>query len=265
MWFEHSLVDTEGLLIPGSPRRLCADLRFAPEGLVVLVGDVRGSLSWERYPGDWFVSSYPQGPAGLLPPANSSGLYIPYLGAAVYVRNLGSEIVSPVLAALATARRHLAFGDPLKRAFKRGPVVPLHKPRSNQPAVYHFDSMVGVLCLLLHQRPELRPGLADERRSEQLRVDILNNGMATMYPHLGMRTKSIEIRKAVRACGLVHRLAGRPVPGESILDEQAAVEQVMKRLGPKAGSPGFLERDVLEILQSDYYSVQPWPFGALTE
>src|SRR5580692_9706061 len=114
MWFEHSQVDSEGLLIPGSPRRLCADLRFAPEGLLVCVGDVHGALSWDRYPQEWFVSSYPQGTPGLLPPPDSSGLYIPYVGAAVYTHNSGSEIVSPVLAALAIARRRLPFGDPLK-------------------------------------------------------------------------------------------------------------------------------------------------------
>jgi hypothetical protein len=265
MWFERSLVDSEGLFIPGSPRRQCADLRFAPEGLRVCVGDVRGSLSWDRYPQEWFMSSYPQGPSGLLPPPGSSGLYIPHTGAAVYTRNTGTEITVPVLAALATARRRLAFGDPLKRAFKRGPVVPLHKPRSSQPTLYRFDSMIGILCLLLHQRAELRQGLADETRSRHLRADILNNGLAPVYPHLGMRTKSIEIRNAARACGLEHRLGGRPIPGESFLNERAAIEQVLKRLGPKAGSPGFLESDVREILQSDYYSVEPWPFGALIE
>jgi hypothetical protein len=265
MWFESSLIDSEGLLVPGSPRRRCADIRLAPEGLVVCVGDVRCSLSWDQYPHDWFMDSYPEGPTRLLPPPGSSGLHIPYTGAALYARNSCTEMVSPVLVAMAMARRRLPFGDPLKHAFKRGPVLPLYKPRSLQPALYRYNSMVGILCLVLHQRPDLRTRLAERTRCQHLRDDILNNAMAPLYPHMGVRTKSIEIRNAARACGFVHSLGGRPLPGESTPDKQADIEKVMKRLGTRARSSGFLESDVREILHSDYYSVQPWPFGALTK
>jgi hypothetical protein len=66
--------------------------------------------------------------------------------------------------------------------------------------------------------------------------------------------------------GLTHTLGRRPLPDEALIDEDAAVEQVMRRLsaGRFTKDLDIGEKEVRRVLKSDFYSVKPWPFKALT-
>ena len=147
-----------------------------------------------------------------------------------------------------------------------GPVVPLHKPRAYLFGRYRYDTTVGFLCRLLHTRPDIRQGLGVPARCERLRADILRNPLGPVVDRLGVSSRSIEIHHAVRATGMTHRLGGRPVPGDSLPEEDVAIETVLGWLSHSHSEQAKTvpEEEVREVLRSDYYSIAPWPFAALT-
>jgi hypothetical protein len=265
MWFEAAHVDEEGLVIPGSPGRKCASARLTADALVLEKATAKAALTWDEYPSNWYIASFPRGPTRLWTRSFSDQISTyPAVGAAIYTRNSCAERVTPVLIAVAISRFRLPKVDPVKHVFERGPVIPLHKPRSNISNIYRHDATFGFLCRLLHERRDLRPGLADHRRCEQLRRDILSKPMNPIPPHFGMRTTSIEIRNAIKGLNLIHHFGGRPIPGEELMDIETAVPLVMGTLAASmSGNHHIGENEVREVLENDYYSVDPWPFAAL--
>jgi hypothetical protein len=265
MWFQAAHVDGGGLVIPGSPVRKCATARLTADGVILEKDAATATLTWDEYSSDWYIASFPRGPVRLWTRSFSDQITVyPAFGAAIFTRHSSAERVTPVIVALAAARLRLPVVDPFKHAFDRGPVVPLHKPRMNLSGRYRYDATVGFLCRLLHDRPDLRAGLADASRCEQLRHDILANPMNPIPPHFGMRTRSIEIRNAMKALRLIHHFGGRPIPGEGLIAIDAAVKSVMETMAAStSGSHRADEHAVREVLEADYYSVDPWPFAAL--
>lgn len=265
MWFQAARVDKTGLLIPGSPGRRCASARLTADGLVLEKAAVSAVLTWDEFSSDWYIASYPRGPGRLWRRSFSKQITTyPAVGSAVYTRRDCAERVTPVLIVLAGTRLHLRAVDPLKHAFERGPVVPLHKPRVNLSNPYRHDATIGFLCRLLHDRPAFRSGLGDHARCEQLRRDILANPMYPVPSHFGLRTKSIEIRNAMRSLRLVHQFGGRPIPGDDLIEPSTAVNSVIEAVALSFGATHRVsEHEVREVLEEDYYSVKPWPFAAL--
>jgi hypothetical protein len=265
MWFERSYVSDRGLVIPGSPKRRCATSLLTVEGLVVQKSDVEAVLSWDTFSSDWFLASFPTTQWNQTA-ASAPNPRHPVIGAAAYTSHAATEAVIPVLLAIAVGRRPLPIGDPLKHVFKLGPVVPLHKPRPYLFGHYRCDTTVGYLCHLLHTRPDLRSRLGVAARCERLRSDVLRSPLAPVVDHLGVRSRSIEIRNAVRAAGMTHPLGGRPVAGEALPDEDVAIDTVMRWLSRSHSEQAKNVRleEVRDVLRSDYYSVKPWPFAALT-
>jgi hypothetical protein len=265
MWFERSYASDRGLVIPGRSKRRCATSLLTVESFVVQKNDVEAILGWDTFSIDWFLASFPttqwnQAAASAPNPRH------PVLGAAVYTSGASTDAVIPVVLAIAVGRRPLAIGDPIKHAFKLGPVVPLHKPRPYLFGHYRCDTTVGYLCRLLHARPDLRSGLGARAQCERLRADILRDPLTPVGDHLGLRSRSIEIRNAVRSAGMTHSLGGRPVAGEPLPEEGVAVDTVMEWLSHSHNEKAKTVRseEVRDVLRSDYYSVDPWPFAALT-
>jgi hypothetical protein len=265
MWFERSYVSDRGLVVPGSSKRRCATSLFTVEGLVLQKNDVESILNWDTFSRDWFLASFPTTQWNQTA-ASAPNPRHPVIGAAAYTSGAATEAVIPVLLAIAVGRRPLPIGDPLKHVFKLGPVVPLHKPRPYLLGHYHCDTTVGFLCHLLHARPDLRSGLGAPAQCERLRADVLRSPLAPVVDHLGIRSRSIEIRNAVRAAGMTHSLGGRPVAGEPLPEEDVAIETVMTWLSQSHSERAKTVRreEVREVLRSDYYSIDPWPFAALT-
>jgi hypothetical protein len=65
---------------------------------------------------------------------------------------------------------------------------------------------------------------------------------------------------------MTHPLGGRPVAGEALPDEDVAIDTVMRWLSRSHSEQAKTVRleEVRDVLRSDYYSVEPWPFAALT-
>jgi hypothetical protein len=265
MWFERSYASDRGLVVPGSSKRRCATSLLTVQGLVVQKNGVEALLDWDSFSRDWFLASFP-GIEWTQSAVSAPNPRYPVIGAAAYTSGSATPAVNPVLIAIAFGRRPLPIGDPLKHAFKWGPVVPLHKPRAYLFGRYRYDTTVGFLCRLLHSRPDIRQGLGVPARCERLRADILRNPLGPVVDHLGVRSRSIEIHNAVRATRMTHGLGGRPVPGDPHPEEDAAVDTVTRWLSHSHSDRAktVREEEVREVLRSDYYSIAPWPFGALT-
>lgn len=264
MWFERAYASQRGLVIPGSSKRRCATALLTTDGLVVQKSGVEAMLDWDAFSHDWFLASFPatqwtQSTASAPHPRH------PVIGVAAYAYPVVTGAITPVLIALAASRRRLPIGDPLTHAFKLGPVVPLHKPGVYLFGRHRYDTTFGFLCQLLHGRPEFRQGLDVPDRCERLRADILRNPVGPVTDHLGLRSRSIEIHNAVRSAGMLHRLGGRPIPGDPLPEEDAAVETVMHWLSHSHSDQAKTIRreEVRDLLRSDYYAIDPWPFGAL--
>jgi hypothetical protein len=264
VWFEHSYASQRGLVIPGRPQRRCATALLTMEGLVVEKNGVEALLNWDTFAHDWFLASFPatQWTQSAVSAPNPRH---PVAGTAAYTYGVTTEAILPVLMALAAARRPLPIGDPFKHVFKWGPVVPLHKPRSFLAGRSRYDTTLGFLCQVLHARPDFRQALGVPSQCEDLRTDILRSPMGPLTDHLSIRSRSIEIHNAVRSAGMTHRLGGRPVPGDPLPEEDAAVETVMRWLSGSHSDQAKIvrEQEVRDVLRSDYYSIDPWPFAAL--
>ena len=265
MWFERSYASDRGLVIPGSSKRRCATSLLTAEGLIVQKGNVEALLSWDTLSRDWFLASF-SAVEWTQSSMSAPNPRYPVIGVAAYTFGSATQAVNPVLIAIAVGRRPLPIGDPLKHAFKWGPVVSLHKPRAYLFGRYRYDTTLGFLCRLLHTRPDIRQGLGVPARCERLRTDILQNPVGPVDSHLGIRSRTIEVHHAVRATGLTHRLGGRPVPGDLLPEEDVAVDTVMGWLSHNRSQQAktVREEEAREVLRSDYYSIAPWPFAALT-
>jgi hypothetical protein len=70
----------------------------------------------------------------------------------------------------------------------------------------------------------------------------------------------------MHAVGLRHGVMGRPVPGDTIVPADEAVEQVMAHLehSPYAAALDIDRAHVIDLVQRHYLDVEPWPFSALT-
>jgi hypothetical protein len=265
VWFERSYASDLGLVIPGSSKRRCATALLTMEGLVVQKNAAEALLSWDSFARDWFLASLPAKPwtqTGVSAPSPRH----PVVGTAAYTYGEASDAITPVLLALAVTRRLLPTGDPFAHVFKWGPVVPLHNPRPYVFGRSHCDTTVGFLCQLLHARPDFRQGLGVPARCERLRTDILRQPVGPVADHLTLRSRSMEIHNAVRSAGMTHRLGGRPIPGDPLPAEEDAVETVMHWLSGSYSDQAktVREAEVRHVLRSDYYSIDPWPFAALT-
>jgi hypothetical protein len=265
VWFQRSYASERGLVIPGFSKRRCATALLTVEGLVVQKNAAEALLNWDSFSRDWFLASFPAKQwtqAGVSAPSPRH----PVVGTAAYTYGVATDAITPVLLAVAVTRRLLPAGDPFTHAFKWGPVVPLHKPRPYVFGRSHYDTTVGFLCQLLHGRPDFRQGLGVPARCERLRADILGHPVGPVADHLSLRSKSIEVHNAVRSAGMTHRLGGRPIPGDPLPPEDEAVETVMRWLSGSHSEQAKTVRqeEVCDVLRSDYYSVEPWPFAALT-
>jgi hypothetical protein len=264
VWFERSYASQRGLVVPGNSKRRCAAAILTTQGLVVQKGAVEAVLDWDALPRDWFLAS---SPATQWTQSSASAPHprYPVIGVAAYAYPVATGAITPVLIALAVSRRFLPIGDPLKHAFKLGPVVPLHKPRVFVFGRHRHDTTFGFLCQLLHLRPDFRQALSMPDRCERLRADILRNPLGPLTDHLGIRSRSIEIHNAVRSAGMFHRLGGRPIPGDPLPPEDSAVETVMRWLSQSHSDQArsIRREEIRDLLRSDYYAIDPWPFGAL--
>jgi hypothetical protein len=170
----------------------------------------------------------------------------------------------PIFLALKAARRRMPFADPFKRGIGVSYVVPLYA-RRNDTLLSKDAWSIWNLCVLVAKRSELQRRLGDPIRMQNLLRDLREHRLPVVRTHLAVRKESVEIRTAMRGASIVHPLGGRPVPGDQLVDRDEAVSKISARLAttPYARSLKGISRHVEEVLDEDYFNIEPWPFAAL--
>jgi hypothetical protein len=185
------------------------------------------------------------------------------VNAGLYASHDYADRLVPIFVALTASRRRLPFTDPFRRGIRVGYVVPLYARRND---TFSKDAWsIWNLCLLLAQRAELQLCLGDPTRTQRLVRDLTEHRLPPVRSHRGVRTESVEIRTAMRGANIVHPLGGRPVPGDVLIDREEAVSTIVKRMAivPYSKGDNANKKYAEEILDAEYFSIEPWPFAAL--
>jgi hypothetical protein len=266
VWLDSAYCSDTGLVIPGTPPRYTADVRVAVDGVHVERAGFDVVLPWVETGRSWHLGSYVRGRKTVdragVPSTPSGGI----INAGLYARGNFADRMVPIFISLQVSRRRVPFTDPFKRGIGLSYVVPLYARRNG--TVLSKDAWsIWNLCLLLSRRPELQPRLGDLHRTENLLRDLRRHRLPVVRRHLGVRTESVQIRNAMRGANLVHQLGGRPVPGDALVDRDEAIAKIVARLstGPYAKGATVHRKHVEEVLDTEYFNIEEWPFAALVE
>ena len=258
MWLAGAHGTDDGLLIPGRPTRNAADLCLGPEHVELRAHGATSELSWKALDTNWTIDPWRQ---RLWPTA---GAYND--STAVHTKGIASNAVAPVLIALSAHTHRLISRDPIRHAFDHGPVVPLH--RSPMQSAHNGERTTAwALCRLLATRPELRPRLVEGSRMDRLGSQMAQDPSGSTANDASLKRTTTEILTAMRRAKLTHPLGGRPVPGDRLVPRTEAIDLVFSRMKANPYATGVeASRDqVASLLESHYFRVDPWPFGALTQ
>jgi hypothetical protein len=264
LWLDSAHGSEKGLVIPGNPPRYAADLRLSVDGVHVEKAGIDVALPWTETGGSWHLGSYVRGRKTVdrvgVPSTPSGGI----VNAGLYARGDHVNRLVPIFFALKAGRRRLPFTDPFKRGFGQSYVVPLYA-RRNDTSISEDAWSIWNLCLLLAKRTELQPRLGDPIRMKNLLRDLRQHRLPVVRVHLGIRTESVEIRTAMRGANIVHPLGGRPVPGDVLVDREEAVSKIVTRMAtiPYSRGAKTASKHVKEILDAEYFDIEPWPFAGL--
>jgi hypothetical protein len=264
LWLDSASGSEKGLVIPGTPPRYAADLRLSIDGVHVEKAGIDVALPWTETGRSWHLGSYVRGRKTVdrvgVPSTPSGGI----INAGLYVRGAHANRMVPIFLALKAGRRRLPFTDPFKRGIEASYVVPLYA-RRNDTLISKDAWSIWNLCLLLAQRPELQPRLGEPIRMKNLLRDLKQRHLPVVGAHLGVRAESAEIRAAMRGASIVHPLGGRPVPGDVLVDRDEAVSKIVARMATIPYSKGakVVSKHVEEILDTEYFNIDHWPFAAL--
>jgi hypothetical protein len=263
LWLDSACGSEKGLVIPGIPARYSADFRLSADGAHVEKGGIDIALPWSAAGTSWHLGSFVRGRQSVtrsVPSTPSDGI----INAGLYTRGDYVNRMVPIFIALKSARRRLPFSDPLKGGIGSSNVVPLYA-RRNGTLISKDAWSIWNLCVLLANRPELQPRLGDPTRMQNLLRDLKRHQLPVVRQHLGLRTEAIEIRTAMRGANIVHPVGGRPVPGDVLMDRDEAVSRIVVRIatGPYSKDVKVTAKHVEEILDAEYFTIDPWPFSAV--
>ena len=264
MWLDSAYGSEKGLVIPGTPQRYAADFRLSVDAVHVEKAGYDVALPWAETGRSWHLGSYVRGRKTVdrpgVPSIPSGGI----VNAGLYTRGDYPNQMVPIFLALKAARRRMPFADPFKRGIGASYVVPLYA-RRNDALISKDAWSIWNLCLLLAKRVELQLRLGDPIRMRNLLRDLREHRLPVVHAHLAVRTESVEIRTAMRGASIVHPLGGRPVPGDVLVDRDEAVSKISARLATTqhARNPRGVSKHVEEVLDDEYFNIEPWPFAAL--
>jgi hypothetical protein len=264
LWLDSAYGSEKGLVIPGTPQRYAADLRLSVDAVHVEKAGYDVALPWVETGKLWHLGSYVRGKGTVdrpgIPSIPAGGI----INAGLYTRGDYPDRMAPIFLSLKAARRRLPFTDPFKGGIGVSYVVPLYA-RRNDTLISKDAWSIWNLCLLLAKRPQLQLRLGDPIRMQKLLRDLREHRLPVVHGHLGVRTESVEIRTAMKGASIVHPLGGRPVPGDVLVDRDEAVSKIVARLAttPYSRGPKVVTKHVEEVLDAEYFNVEPWPFAAL--
>jgi hypothetical protein len=264
LWLDSAYSSEKGLVIPGTPPRYAADLRLSADGVHIEKAGIDVALPWTETGRSWHLGPYVRGRKTVdrvgVPSTPSGGI----INAGLYARGDHANRMVPIFVALKAGRRRLPFTDPFKRGVGASYVVPLYA-RRNDTLLSKDAWSIWNLCLLLAERPELQLRLGEPIRMENLLRDLQQHHMPIVHAHVGVRTETVEIRTAMRGASILHPLGGRPVPGDILIDRDEAVSRIVARMAtiPYTRGAKVVSKHVEEILDAEYFDIEPWPFAAL--
>ena len=265
MWLDSAYGSDKGLVIPGTPVRYAADFRLSVDGVHIEKVGIDVALPWAETGKLWHLGSYVRRRNSItqnrsVPSTPSGGI----INSGLYARGEYVNRMIPIFIALTSGRRRLPFTDPLKGGIGSSNVVPLYA-RRNDTLISKDAWSIWNLCALLARRPALQFRLGDRARTEDLLRDLKRHQLAVVRQHLGVRTESIEIRTAMKGANIVHPIGGRPVPGDVLMDREEAISKIVARInsGPYSKNVEVTTKHVEEILDAEYFNVEPWPFSAI--
>jgi hypothetical protein len=118
---------------------------------------------------------------------------------------------------------------------------------------------------VLAERPALRERLADLHRTRPLAAALAGSRLPPRMEPDAFRRSTIEVMVALKAVGYVHRVHGRPIPGDPLPDRAQAEARVREHLArnPYARDAAINSAAVARLVGSEYLDVEPWPFHAL--
>ncbi len=249
-WIAGALALSDGLLLPGRPRSRAADLLLTPGGVTIFAAGRSADLAWDDHrraahtdqPSGWHVGGYFWG-------ASQTGIALVTWGDAATV--------------IAGVRRIThASGTGLPGTVPTV-AVPL-QPLVAYGIVAQYVT-IEALCTVLAERPAVRGRLADLARTRPLAAALAASRLGPRGdPDVVLRS-GVEVLTALKAVGYVHRLHGRPVPGDPLPDRVQAYARVRDHLdrSPYARRTEIRPETVARLVGSEYLDVAPWPFHAL--
>jgi hypothetical protein len=253
-WLGSSIFANDGLWIPPSPEHRAAGLHLGADVVTVATGGHIGRLPWTRFrrdgPERWRLVT-------LLEAKGGSGV-----GVAVD----GDDLVAAIDDVWRQRSRHRRV--PWVKWPGDGRVIPL----KGASAIFlgqdpDLDTLTH-LCLHLRDRPDARRHLKDPARVVRLARDM--GTCSLLAPPLtpsGGRRLTLEVTVAMQRLGYVHRLGGRPVPGDRVAPVPEIVAAVVDALTRGRYTAGLrLDRRRIEkAVRRHYFDVEPWPFAALAD
>jgi hypothetical protein len=249
-WIVGAQAQSDGLLLPGKPRGRAADLLLTPGGVTVFAGDRSADLAWEDHrrvlrggrPAGWQVGN----DAWL---ANEIGISLLTWGDATTVTMQVRRMA-----------RSWRTGIPVPVGAGAVPLAPFASA-----GLVGQCHTIDALCTVLAERPAVRDGLADLRRTRPLAAALAASRLGPRVESDAWRRSTIEVTVALKALGFVHRLNGRPVPGDPLPDRAEAEARIHEYLAhnPYARGVPIGHETVARLVRSEYLDVAPWPFHAL--
>jgi len=255
-WLEGAREDG-GLLIPGDPLKHGCDLILKAEHVEVHAGEEAGAaLGWDEmdsiyrpidgYSDRWRFEAWATATdVGPLKHMAGSGL-------GITVHRRCHAVTVQVMAARDTRRNRF------NRSMAKGAAVPLAPWSRMSPTLAKNALLIEVLCAALAERPEARARLADPARVTQLAVDLKARPLEFDDIPLVARSATVEVLEALQRIDRAHRYGGRPVPGDPVPSADELVVELQRE------GIGVEPDQIREVLEEQYFSVEPWPFEALT-
>jgi hypothetical protein len=252
-WVASAIFANEGLWLPPSPERRAAGLHLGADVVTVASGRHIGRLPWDRFggdgqkPGHWLLTGLLNGRGG------STG---------VGVHVAGDGLTAATEDVWRRRRWRLAtwpLADPR--------LIPLKSALDLGRTDAEIDTLTH-LCRHLRDHPDARRHLTDPARVVRLAREMGTHTLRALpWSPTGLRRLTVEVTTAMHRLGYVHRLGGRPGPGDRVAPVPDVVAAVVDALTRSQYTEGLrLDRRRIEkVVRRHYTDVEPWPFAALAD
>ncbi len=260
-WLAAAIPSDDGVVIPARPSDRGCDLAIRADGVTLTAGWTAVTLPWREFrpwPGPLVLRpAAPERDSWCIAPFSTTQHDVPV--------GIGIEVTGRDVEATARVRAlRNSWRNRLVRALQQGVVVPLAPEGAGERRFEGDRAVVAALCRVLAEHPEVRTRLDDPRRTRRLVQDMIRRPLREIVLVEPVARRAFEISSSLKRLGCVHRLGGRPLPGDPLPDEGELAERVQVDLQRNPYSRD-LDISLSQIRQAirERYLVEAWPFAAL--